>query len=119
MMTYDDYKAETLRDAIDWMDGNAECYKGADFDDVWEALWLEDTVTGNASGSYTFNAWRAAENVGGVIFDDDFISDLCDLGSYDHVPVEEGPEACDVLARVCALEYNYGELEAHWAEIDA
>lgn len=24
-------------------------------------LWCEDSVTGNASGSYTFNAWRAEE----------------------------------------------------------
>lgn len=36
--------------------------------DEWETelnddLWTEDSVTGNASGSYTFNRWKARENV--------------------------------------------------------
>ena len=26
-----------------------------------DTLWTEDSVTGNASGSYTFNAWKAEE----------------------------------------------------------
>ena len=26
-------------------------------------VWAEDSVTGNASGSYTFNAWQAEENL--------------------------------------------------------
>lgn len=26
-------------------------------------LWVEDSVTGNASSSYTFNAWQAEENI--------------------------------------------------------
>ena len=26
-------------------------------------LWTEDSVTGNASGSYTFNTWKAEENL--------------------------------------------------------
>lgn len=28
-----------------------------------ERLWVDDSVTGNGSGSYTFNAWRAEENL--------------------------------------------------------
>lgn len=28
-----------------------------------EDLWINDSVTGNASGSYTFNAWKAEENL--------------------------------------------------------
>lgn len=28
-----------------------------------ESLWNDDTVTGNASGSYTFNTWKAEENL--------------------------------------------------------
>lgn len=36
--------------------------------DEWEQtlnddLWVDDSVTGNASGSYTFNRWKARENV--------------------------------------------------------
>lgn len=28
-----------------------------------ETLWIEDSVTGNASGSYTFSIWEAEENL--------------------------------------------------------
>lgn len=28
-----------------------------------DTLWTEDRVTGNASGSYTFNTWEAEENL--------------------------------------------------------
>lgn len=28
-----------------------------------DELWIYDSVTGNASGSYTFNAYKAAENL--------------------------------------------------------
>lgn len=38
-----------------------------DIEDVAEylndTLWTEDSVTGNASGSYTFNTWEAEENL--------------------------------------------------------
>ena len=30
-----------------------------------EDLWVEDSVTGNASGSYTFNSYQAQENLFG------------------------------------------------------
>ena len=26
-------------------------------------LWVDDSVTGNASGSYTFSTWKAEENL--------------------------------------------------------
>lgn len=28
-----------------------------------DALWTDDTVTGNGSGSYTFSKWHAEENL--------------------------------------------------------
>jgi len=28
-----------------------------------DTLWVEDSVTGNASGSYTFSTWKAEENL--------------------------------------------------------
>lgn len=32
-------------------------------EDLYETLWTEDSVTGNGSGSYTFNTWKAEENL--------------------------------------------------------
>lgn len=34
-----------------------------DFDELYEKLFIEDSVTGNASGSYTFNTNKAKEYV--------------------------------------------------------
>ena len=34
-----------------------------DRDKLHDDMWVADSVTGNASGSYTFNAWKAEENV--------------------------------------------------------
>lgn len=31
--------------------------------ELHDDLWIADSVTGNASGSYTFNSWRAKEYV--------------------------------------------------------
>lgn len=31
------------------------------YDQLVDDMWVDDSVTGNASGSYFFNAWRAEE----------------------------------------------------------
>ena len=30
---------------------------------LYDDMFISDSVTGNASGSYTFNSWRAEENI--------------------------------------------------------
>lgn len=37
--------------------------KDFDYDALYDNLFVDDSVTGNASGSYTFNAWDAEENI--------------------------------------------------------
>ena len=110
-MNLHDYMNAVLSDSKDFIDENVGYFD--DFDDVYDALFLDDSVTGNGSGSYTFNAYQAAENVAGVIFDDEFADELRGLG-YDHIPVEDGPEALDVIARCVALGMVSGELEEYW-----
>lgn len=39
-----------------------------------DALWIEDSVTGNGSGSYTFNTWKAKEY---VIDNFEILKDAC------------------------------------------
>ena len=74
-------------------------------DDIIDALWTDDSVTGNGSGSYTFNGLKAKENIKDLIFDDEFLSELeslCfDLGKL----LSDGAESVDVVARCCALGY--------------
>ena len=47
-------------------------------DDLNETLWNEDSITGNSSGSYTFNSEKARE----YVFDDglQYLEDLVDEG---------------------------------------
>ena len=33
------------------------------YDEIYDELFISDSVTGNGSGSYTFNAWQAEEHL--------------------------------------------------------
>ena len=66
-MTYDYRKAmvQDIKDVIEDYD-YSEC---SDLDDAYEKLnddlWIDDSVTGNGSGSYTFSTEKAREYVAG------------------------------------------------------
>lgn len=60
-------------------------------------LWTADEVTGNASGSYTFNAWQAEEN---LCHNMDELEDACNEFGVDiGEAVKQGAEYCDVTIR--------------------
>lgn len=109
MMTWEDYLDEVAADARECIE--EEYSNCRDWDEMSELLFVSDHVTGNGSGSYTFSRAQAAENVGGIVFDLDVLELFRSYG-YDHVPVEEGPEAVDVIARCLALGEVSGALES-------
>ena len=47
-----------------WLRDNPEEAR-EDPDTLFDLLWCEDSVTGNGSGSYTFNSYKALENLFG------------------------------------------------------
>lgn len=108
-MTFEDYKRQIEEDARETIAEGADWYES--WDDMYDALFTDDAVTGNGSGSYTFSAARAAENARGLAFDDDFIAEARAAG-YDMELFAEGPEAVDVVARCLALGLVSGALEA-------
>lgn len=58
-------------------------------------LFCEDSVTGNGSGSYTFNRATAEEYICGNL---DLLAEACEeSGSFD--VLKKGAEACDVTIR--------------------
>lgn len=62
-----------------------------------ETLWTEDSVTGNASGSYTFSSYRAQENLNGNW---DLLEEVLEEFGYTDInPIEKGAEWCDVTIR--------------------
>lgn len=63
-----DYKNAVTNDILDYIaEHEADIANFEDIDDyaehLNETLWIEDSVTGNASGSYTFNYWQAEQNI--------------------------------------------------------
>lgn len=66
-----------------------------------EELWIDDQVTGNASGSYTFNTWEAEEN---LCHNMDLLAEACDEFMQDvGEAVKRGAEYCDVTIRCYLL----------------
>lgn len=57
------YEDNMKVDIKDWIEENVDLEKDFDYDEVYEALWVEDSVTGNGSGSYTFDREEAKEYV--------------------------------------------------------
>lgn len=66
-----------------------------------ERLWSEDSVTGNASGSYTFSTWKAEEN---LCHNMDLLDEACaEFGEDVGDAVKKGAEFCDVTVRCYLL----------------
>lgn len=66
-----------------------------------DELWINDSVTGNASGSYTFNTWKAEEN---LCHNMDLLEEACDAFGCDLAEaVKKGAEHCDVTIRCYLL----------------
>ena len=64
-------------------------------------LWVDDSVTGNASGSYTFSTWKAEEN---LCHNMDELEDACnEFGQDIGEAVKQGAEYCDVTIRCYLL----------------
>lgn len=67
-----------------------------------DTLWTDDCVTGNASGSYFFNAWLAEE---AICHNWDLLEEAADTFGYESVGdvVKRGPETADVIIRCYLL----------------
>lgn len=65
---------------------------------LYDDMWISDSVTGNASGSYTFNAWQAEEN---LCHNMDLLKDACD--EFGCEPKIDSAEWCDVTIRCYLL----------------
>ncbi len=80
--------------------------------DLNDTLWTEDSVTGNASGSYTFNRAEAAEYVNDNI---DLLSEACSEFGIDSATIgkkflDEDFEYFDVTIRCYLLGQAISEV---------
>lgn len=113
-MTFKEYKEEIKSDIRNYLTENNLWDK--DYDILYDYLWIEDSVTGNGSGSYTFSRYQAEENVKDVIFDKELLDLFKEFGD-DRVPLEKGAEFIDVSIRCFLLgECLDAVLEEHEEE---
>lgn len=115
------YREHLLSDIETHYNENKSCYgydkmsKSKLVDAIYENCWLDDSVTGNASGSYTFSTSTAEdylagnhslliEALGEFGYDSDSLRQIADRGA----------EWCDVTIRCYLLnECVYDFVESH------
>lgn len=78
-------------------------------------LFVEDAVTGNASGSYTFSTYEAEENLCHNI---DLLQEALENFGYGIEYLERGAEACDVTIRCYLLGRAIAEVLEEYSEDD-
>lgn len=79
-----------------------------------DELWIYDGVTGNASGSYTCNTYRAEEY---LCHNWDLLAEaLTEFGCDGINPIEKGAEWCDVTIRCYLLGQVLAEVLDEFAD---
>ena len=75
------------------------------YEELYDDCFISDCVTGNASGSYTFNTWRAEEN---LCHNMDLLQDACT--EFGCEPKFDSAEWCDVTIRCYLLSQAISEV---------
>lgn len=71
-------------------------------EELYDDMFVCDSVTGNESGSYTFNSYKAEEN---LLHNLDLLGEAAEEFGNDMNILKQGAEACDVTIR-CYLLYS-------------
>jgi predicted nucleotidyltransferase len=102
----DFYTAEEIRERMEDRERWAE--------ELYDDLWVDDSVTGNASGSYTFDRYTAREYVTSnmELLKDAFYEFGVDSETIAEKLLDEDWEYCDVTIRCYLLN------SAIWAALD-
>ena len=100
-----DYHEAVKEDVLSYIRDNVDFAEYETLDELADALneelWTADSVTGNASGSYTFSTWEAEEN---LCHNLDLLGEaLAEFGCGPEYLAEHGPEAADVTIRCYLL----------------
>lgn len=76
---------------------------------LYDEMWTDDSITGNASGSYTFSTYQAEENIAHNM---DLLKEaLQEFGGDFGEALERGAEYCDVTIRCYLLGQAISEVK--------
>lgn len=99
-----DYLSAVESDVREYIENNVNFHDYSDLDemkeDLNEKLFVEDSVTGNASGSYTFNTWKAEEY---LCHNLDLLAEANEAFGGSSDILSDGAEKCDVTIRCYLL----------------
>lgn len=99
-----DYLSAVESDIREYIENNVNFHDYSDLDemkeDLNEKLFVEDSVTGNASGSYTFNTWKAEEY---LCHNLDLLAEANEAFGGSSDILSDGAEKCDVTIRCYLL----------------
>lgn len=99
-----DYLSAVESDVREYIENNVNFHDYSDLDemkeDLNEKLFVDDSVTGNASGSYTFNAWKAEEY---LCHNFDLLAEANEEFGCSSDILSDGAEMCDVTIRCYLL----------------
>lgn len=119
MEKYDYYKnvREDIKQRLnEWLDFN-KINGYSDIDEVINAVYDDffnsDSITGNGSGSYTFNSWVAEEN---LCHNMDLLKEALDELGGELNDYIDSAEACDVTIRCYVLGQLVGEVVKEFVE---
>ena len=105
------YQEAVKNDVKAYFEDNYNDFNGMSRDELEEALeeacWTADSVTGNGSGSYTFNTWEAEEN---LCHNMDLLEEALEEFGCGIEYLEKGAEACDVTIRCYLLSQAIAEV---------
>ena len=74
---------------------------------LYDDMFISDSVTGNASGSYYCNAWKAEE---AICHNLDLLGEALEEFGGDMDVLKSGAESCDVTIRCYLLSQCLGEV---------
>lgn len=99
-----DYLSAVESDVREYIENNVNFHDYSDLDemkeDLNEKLFVEDSVTGNASGSYTFDTWKAEEY---LCHNLDLLAEANEEFGGSSDILSDGAEMCDVTIRCYLL----------------
>ena len=103
-MKYDYYKA-MKEDVKNYLEENELQLNEDTYNDIYDEMFICDSITGNGSGSYTFSAYQAEEN---ICHNMDLLEEACD--EFCCVPKLDNAEWCDVTIRCYLLGQVLSEM---------
>lgn len=110
MKTYD-YLENVKKDVRNYIEENKIVVTSSNREEVEQelndTLFVNDSVTGNSSGSYTFSTWQAEEN---LCHNFELLTDALEELGYDLSYLKKGAESCDVIIRCYLLGQAISEV---------